>query len=78
MSGGRGYGAKGSRTFDGAVDEWCAALNLKCARTLESDTVRPLDLSNEGVGRFDFDVGLMLPKTDEGPKPIPGLPMDFS
>ena len=48
---GRGYGSDGVRR-EGAIDVWCAALNLKYAQTLERDTERPLSI--EGVGRFAF------------------------
>ena len=52
---GRGYGAKFADASDkGAIDEWCAALNLKLsANRLTADYTRPLSI--DGAGRFSFE-----------------------
>lgn len=68
MSTGKGYAAR-EQFSAGAIEEWCAHLNLNYAQTLERDTERPLSL--EGIGSYDFEVGLSLPKKLEGPpKPL--------
>ena len=49
------YGAKykGAGGEPGAIELWCAALNLKFADTLDRDYVRPLSI--DGIGRFSFE-----------------------
>lgn len=36
-----------------SIDRWCAALNLKCARTLERDYLGPVSI--DSIGRFSFE-----------------------
>ena len=64
MSTGKGYASR-EQVGGGAIVEWCAALELNYANTLERDTARPLEI--EGVGSFDFDIGLKVPKNLDGP-----------
>ena len=64
---GRGYAttSTGGARGDGAIDRWCAALNLsKYVNTLTQDTDRPLVVEN--VGRFSFDApdGIEPPRKD--------------
>ena len=65
QSSGRGYGSGGTSKADGAIDRWCAQLDVKFANTLERDTERPISI--DGVGRFSFDGGLELPQPPPGP-----------
>ena len=49
------YGAKFKDVGDekGAAEQWCTALNLRFADTLDRDYVRPLSI--DGIGRFAFE-----------------------